>query len=94
MRFHLPGSPHSAIVRVDKSVALGLPWLYLNIVMNDGQLHFGTQQAAEKLGISKQTLLRWFREGRATDPAKRDRNGWRIFDQSDIDSIKQQVAGL
>jgi excisionase family DNA binding protein len=62
--------------------------------MESGESHFGTQQAAEKLGVSKQTLLRWFREGRAADPAKRDRNGWRIFSQTDIDSIKQQVAGL
>jgi excisionase family DNA binding protein len=57
-------------------------------------LQFGTRQAAEKLGVSKPTLLRWFREGRATDPAKRDRNGWRIFSQDDIDTIKQQVVGL
>jgi len=56
--------------------------------------HFGTYQAAQKLGVSKQTLLRWFREGRATDPTKRDRNGWRIFNQNDVESIKRQVAGL
>lgn len=62
--------------------------------MEDSVPQFGTQQAAEKLGVSRQTLLRWFREGRANDPAKRDRNGWRVFNQKDIDSIKQQVAGL
>jgi len=46
-----------------------------------------THEAAEAIGVSKNTLLRWFREGRVSD-VPRDRNGWRIFAGSDIARIK------
>jgi DNA-binding transcriptional MerR regulator len=46
-----------------------------------------TCQAARLIGVSRNTLLRWFREGRVTDVA-RDRNGWRIFTPQDVERIK------
>lgn len=46
-----------------------------------------TCQAAELIGVSRNTLLRWFREGRVADVA-RDRNGWRFFTPEDIARIK------
>ncbi len=46
-----------------------------------------TREAADLIGVSKNTLLRWFREGRVDDVG-RDRNGWRIFDPHDVDRIK------
>jgi excisionase family DNA binding protein len=49
---------------------------------------YSAKEAAEKLGISKSTLLRWFREKRISD-VKRDRNGWRVFTSADIASIKK-----
>ncbi len=47
-----------------------------------------TREAAELIGVSKNTLLRWFREGRVGDVG-RDRNGWRMFASHDVDRIKQ-----
>jgi predicted site-specific integrase-resolvase len=52
-----------------------------------------TQEAAERLGVSRQTLLRWFREGRVADTVRRDRNGWREFSSDDIERIRSQAAG-
>ena len=49
---------------------------------------YSAKEAAEKLGISKSTLLRWFREKRIAD-VKRDRNGWRVFTSTDIANIKK-----
>ncbi|QKC89477.1 helix-turn-helix domain-containing protein [Mesorhizobium sp. NZP2234] len=49
---------------------------------------YSTDEAAKKLGISKSTLLRWFREKRISD-VKRDRNGWRVFTLADIESVKK-----
>ncbi|MEM7213995.1 MAG: MerR family transcriptional regulator [Pseudomonadota bacterium] len=51
---------------------------------------FSTAEAAAEIGISRQTLLRWFRERRVTDVA-RDRNGWRVFTKSDISRIIETV---
>lgn len=55
----------------------------------NGKNYLTTKQAAEKLGVSKQTLLRWFSEGKVTDVKKRDRNGWRLFDAGDVSRIKK-----
>ena len=49
---------------------------------------YSANEAAKELGISKSTLLRWFREKRIPD-VKRDRNGWRVFTSADIASIKK-----
>jgi excisionase family DNA binding protein len=54
------------------------------------QHYFQIREAAQMLGISRQTLQRWFREGKTTDVA-RDFRGWRIFSQSDVDRLRQVV---
>ncbi len=51
---------------------------------------FGTTEAAKELGVSRNTLLRWFREGRISE-VERDRNGWRLFCQQDLDNIKRSL---
>ena len=53
-------------------------------------MHLTTKQAAEILGISRETLLRWFREGRIAE-VDRDRNGWRIYTEDDIRELKAFV---
>ncbi|TIQ75353.1 MAG: MerR family transcriptional regulator [Mesorhizobium sp.] len=49
---------------------------------------YSTDGAAKELGISKSTLLRWFRQKRIED-VKRDRNGWRVFTSADIKRIRK-----
>jgi len=56
------------------------------------QQFFQIQEAAKKLGVSRQTLQRWFREGKVKDVA-RDRRGWRVFTQGDIDRLMNEVRG-
>ena len=50
-----------------------------------------TAKAAEALGVSKPTLLRWFRQ-RKIDEVGRDRNGWRVFTAADIRRIKRAMG--
>lgn len=50
-----------------------------------------TAKAAEALGVSKPTLLRWFRQ-RKIDEVGRDRNGWRVFTAADIRRIKRTMG--
>ena len=54
--------------------------------------HFSCAQAAQQLGISRNTLLRWFREGRI-EAVARDRNGWRVFSDADIARLKRELEG-
>jgi excisionase family DNA binding protein len=51
---------------------------------------FSTAEAAKKLGISKQTLHRWFSQGRVAD-VRRDRNNWRVFTPQDIERIRSEA---
>lgn len=52
------------------------------------KIYYRTNEAAEAVGVSRQTLLRWFREKRVDD-VKRDRNGWRLFTDRDIARLKE-----
>jgi predicted site-specific integrase-resolvase len=54
--------------------------------------HLHAAEAAAAAGISKPTLLRWIKLGKIADAARRDRNGWRIFDQDEVDRIKAVAA--
>jgi DNA-binding transcriptional MerR regulator len=48
---------------------------------------FSTVEAANSIGVSKNTLLRWLDEG-LIDDVQRDWRGWRIWKQPDIERIK------
>ncbi|MGH8529409.1 MAG: MerR family transcriptional regulator [Nevskiales bacterium] len=50
---------------------------------------FSAQEAAKAAGISKATLLRWIKGGRIGDAAKRDRNGWRLFTDREVQRIRR-----
>ena len=53
-------------------------------------MRHSTCQAAANIGVSRNTLLRWFRQGRVPDVA-RDSKGWRIFTSADVSRIKAFV---
>jgi predicted site-specific integrase-resolvase len=48
---------------------------------------FSTIEAANSIGVSKNTLLRWLDEG-LVDDVQRDWRGWRVWRQRDIERIK------
>jgi len=45
-----------------------------------------TSEVAERVGIHRDTLLRWLRQGIVPEPS-RDRNGWRSFSESDANAV-------
>jgi predicted site-specific integrase-resolvase len=47
-----------------------------------------TAEAAEKIGISRPTLLRWFAQAKIPEVA-RDVRGWRVFSKRDITQIRE-----
>jgi len=46
--------------------------------------------AAKAIGVSIATLKRWFRNARVAD-VPRDRNGYRVFEQADIERLRAFV---
>lgn len=45
-------------------------------------------EVAGMVGISSKTLARWEKVGKIRKP-KRDWRGWRIYEESDVDQIKE-----
>lgn len=54
----------------------------------ESERRFSTAEVAERVGVHRDTLLRWLREGRVAEPG-RDRNGWRTFTSDDVGSIER-----
>lgn len=60
-------------------------------VIIDGEEFHRTAEACRIAGTSKNTFLRWVREGVIADVALRDRRGWRIFSRTDLDRLKAEA---
>ena len=55
-----------------------------------GRTYYRTAEACQTIGISKNTLFRWIREGLFPDVKHRDRRGWRLFTEEEITTLKEE----
>lgn len=60
----------------------------------NGQTYYQTSEACRKAGISKATFFRWLREGVIKDVAHKDRRGWRLFTEQDIERIMNEAGKI
>lgn len=56
-------------------------------VQINGQTYYRTAEVYRIVGISRTTLFRWLREGVIDEPENRDRRGWRLFTQDEVDKL-------
>jgi predicted site-specific integrase-resolvase len=56
-----------------------------------GRQYYQTAEACEIAGISKNTFLRWVRSGVFIDVSQRDRRGWRLFTEEDLERLKEEA---
>ena len=59
--------------------------------INGSHTYYRTAEACKIAGISRSTLLRWFKNGTLKDVTRRDRRGWRLFTQADIEKIRSEA---
>ena len=57
----------------------------------DGQTFYNTKEACRLAGANRDTFMRWVRQKKITDVEYRDRNGWRLFTDDDIQRLKARV---
>ena len=57
----------------------------------NGESYYWTAEACKLAGISKNTFLRWVRDGVFPDIERRDRRGWRLFSKHDLDRLMAEV---
>jgi len=55
------------------------------------ETYYRTSEACQIAGISKNSFLRWVKEGAFADVERKDRRGWRLFTEYDIDRLKVEV---
>jgi len=60
----------------------------------NGQTYYRTSEACRKAGISKATYFRWLSEGVIEDVAHKDRRGWRLFTEQDIERIMNEAGKI
>ncbi len=54
-----------------------------------GKTYYQLTEACKMAGISRSTLLRWIDTGTIKDAGRKDRNGWRLYTEEEIEAIKK-----
>jgi excisionase family DNA binding protein len=60
------------------------------VVINN-QTYYRTTEVCRMVGVSKNTLLRWLKDGVFSDMEYRDWRGWRLFTAAQVESIKAKT---
>lgn len=63
------------------------------VTIND-HTYYRTAEVCQTVGISKNTLFRWLKDGILKYPELRDRRGWRLFTEGQVDRLKQEATRI
>ena len=56
-----------------------------------GRKYYRTAEVCRKVGISRTTLFRWLSEGIFDEPENRDRRGWRLFTEDEVNRMEAEA---
>ena len=56
-----------------------------------GQKYYRTAEVCGIVGISRTTLFRWLTEGTFSEPKYRDRRGWRLFTEEEVNKMETEA---
>ncbi|MBA7695993.1 hypothetical protein ES703_104635 [subsurface metagenome] len=57
----------------------------------NGRTYYRTAEVCQMVGIGKSTLFRWTKEDIMSEAEHRDRRGWRLFTEDEIDKLRMEV---
>ena len=57
----------------------------------NGQRYYRTNEVYQMVGISRTTLFRWLKQGILKEAKHRDRRGWRLFTEDEVEEIKGEA---
>ena len=57
----------------------------------NGRSYYRSVEVYQTVGISRTTLFRWVKQGICGETELRDRRGWRLFTQAEVDRLKAEV---
>jgi len=61
------------------------------VVIND-QTYYRTAEVCQAVGISRNTLFRWLKEGIFSGVEYRDWRGWRLFTPAQMDIMRARTS--
>jgi excisionase family DNA binding protein len=53
--------------------------------------YYRTAEVCRRIGISRNTLFRWLKEGAISDVEYRDWRGWRLFTAAQLETIRAKT---
>ena len=56
-----------------------------------GRKYYRTAEVCRMVGISRTTLFRWLTEGVFSEPKHRDRRGWRLFTEDEVNKMEAEA---
>jgi excisionase family DNA binding protein len=60
------------------------------VVINE-ETYYRTAEVCRRIGISRNTLFRWLKEGAISDVEYRDWRGWRLFTATQLETIRAKT---
>jgi predicted site-specific integrase-resolvase len=60
------------------------------VVVND-ETYYRTAEVCQMIGISRNTLFRWLKDGIFSDVEYRDWRGWRLFTPNQLETMKAKI---
>lgn len=63
-------------------------------VVFKGKTYYRTAEACRTTGISKNTFLRWVKQGTLPDVPARDGRNWRLFTTEDVAILRVEVSRI
>ncbi|MDH4067977.1 MAG: MerR family transcriptional regulator [Dehalococcoidia bacterium] len=60
------------------------------VVVNE-QTYYRTADVCRMVGISRNTLFRWLKQGIVSDVEYRDCRGWRLFTAAQVEAIRSKT---
>ena len=56
--------------------------------------YYTVNEVCSRLGISKSTLSRWLKKYPDSDAQYRDRNGWRLYTEDEVERLNREINKL
>ena len=63
-------------------------------IMTNGIKYYRTGEVYRMVGISRNTLFNWLQRGVLGENELRDRRGWRLFTQDDVEALKTEAGRI
>ncbi len=60
----------------------------------NGQIYYRTAEVCRAVGISRNTLFRWLKDGNVIEIEHRDYRGWRLFTDAQVNGIKERTGQI